>query len=77
MVLEKTGDRKALDANDVVIFDDLGSFLLKEVGPDVYNPLVESGDLPFLLLIVSGFMERFSVFFDLHHSSGEDSLFFG
>ena len=45
-VLEKTGNLQVLDAYDVVFFDDLGRFLLKKVGPDVCDPLVESGENP-------------------------------
>ena len=39
-VLEKTDDFQVLDADDVVVFDNLGRFLLKEVGPDNCDLLV-------------------------------------
>ena len=76
-VLEKTGNRKVLDADDVVFFDNLSRLLLKEVGPDVFDSRVDSGDRPFLLLVVSGLVEFLSIFPGLRPSSGEDPLFFG
>ena len=43
---------QSLDADDVVVFDDLGGYLVQEVGSLVGNLLVDAGDLSFLLLVV-------------------------
>ena len=43
---------QGLDADDVVVFDDLGRHLVQEVGALVGNLLVDAGDLPLLLLVV-------------------------
>ncbi len=41
-----------LDADDVVVFDDLGRYLVQEVGTLVGDLLVDAGDLPLLFLVV-------------------------
>ena len=43
---------QGLDPDDVVVFDDLGGYLVQEVGALVSDLLVDTGDLPLLLLIV-------------------------
>ena len=43
---------QGLDADDVVVFDDLGRHLVQEVIAFVGDPLMDAGDLPLLLLVV-------------------------
>jgi len=43
---------QGLDPDDVVVFDDLGRYLVQEVRALVGDLLVDTGDLPLLLLIV-------------------------
>ena len=43
---------QSLDADDVVVLDNLDRYLVQEVGSLVGNLLVDAGDLPLLLLIV-------------------------
>ncbi len=49
---------QGLDADDVVAFDDLGRYLVQEVGALVCNLLVDTGNLPLLLLIVPRLGQR-------------------
>jgi len=43
---------QGLDADDVVVFDDLGRHLVQEVGASVGDLLMDAGDFPLLLLVV-------------------------
>ncbi len=43
---------QGLDPDDVVVFDDLGRYLVQEVSPLVGDLFMDVGDLPLLLLVV-------------------------
>ena len=77
MILDQVGNQQILDADDVVIFDDLGRYFLQVIGSGIVDLLVDSGDPGALLLVVFRFGQFAPILFGLLPPSGKHFLLLG